>query len=287
MGFLFPIIGAISNATSEVLERVTLKKRKLKISDYQSTIFLFTVLIMIPGLFFFWKFDTTFFNLKDIFILLGVITFAVSANYFLFLGFKKGQLGKVESARITEYLFSILLALFLSFFIPSTYNSNSKILIPALIAASALVITHIKKHHLKLSSPYKFVLIASFLFAMETVTSKMILGYFSSYSFYFIRSLLVLGISLIIFKPQLKEILNEEDKKIRKKIFFTAITWIITRVALYYGYTHLGIEETILIMMATPVMVYFVSWKYLKEKITWKNILAGTIIIICIAYTLI
>jgi drug/metabolite transporter (DMT)-like permease len=284
MSSIFPFIGAISNAASEVLERTSLKKRKLKVSDYQVTIFLFTVLLMIPGLFFFWKFDNAIFNLTNILIFLGVIALAVLANYLFFLGFKKGALGKLESARITEYLFSILLAFFLSFLIPEIYQSTPKILIPSLIAGITLVLTHIKKHHLKFSSPYKFVLMASFLFALETVISKLILGYFSSYTFYFIRSVFVLIISLIIFKPKLK---NSVDKKISIRIFFTAFTWIITRVALYYGYINLGIEKTILIMMSTPVMIYFVSWFYLKEKITWKNIVSGGVITLCIIYTLI
>ena len=67
-------------------------------------------------------------------------------------------------------------------------EKNFTALILALIAAAALIFSHIKKHHLKFGKYFIFALIGSFFFASELVLSRLILDYYSPMTFYFARS---------------------------------------------------------------------------------------------------
>jgi drug/metabolite transporter (DMT)-like permease len=46
----------------------------------------------------------------------------------------------------------------------------------------------------------------------------------------------------------------------------------------------LGVVETTLMIMLGPMFVYFFAWKFLKEKLTWKNLFATGVILLSILY---
>jgi drug/metabolite transporter (DMT)-like permease len=123
---------------------------------------------------------------------------------------------------------------------------------------------------------------ASFFFALELVTSRLILGFYSAMSFYFIRCLFIFLISLAIFRPKLKGL----NKRAKWEIFIVAAIWVIYRMIVYYGYVNLGVIFTTLMIMIAPIFVYLFAWKFLKEKPDWKNIAAAIIIIGCVLYAI-
>ncbi len=279
---LFPILGALALATGTIVERIVLMKESIKTKQYQGLQFLAITVIMIPFLLFFWKLDPEAFLLKNLLILLGVVVLSLAANWFTFTSMKWQKLSKLEPAKMTEPLFVILLALLLSYLIsPTIYERNLNAVIPALIAGLALIFSHIKGHHFKFGKYFKFALIGSFFFASELVLSKLILDFYSPMTFYFVRSILVLLGTLIIFKPKMMEGL---DKKTKFQVAITAAICIVYRIIIYYGYTSIGIIETTLMIMLSPVFIYLFAWKFLKEKLTWKNLVAAGVIICCVLY---
>jgi len=62
--------------------------------------------------------------------------------------------------------------------------------------------------------------------------------------------------------------------------------WVVYRVFVYYGFLKIGIISTILMIMLGPIFVYFLAWKFLKEKISWKNIIASFIIVASVVYVM-
>lgn len=279
---VWPIFGALALATGTILERFVLMKKNITIKFYQSAQFLAIILVMLPLIPFFWGIESDFLNLKNLGIYLLVIILSVLANMFTFFSMKWEKLERLESAKITEPLFVILLAFGLSFIFGETlYGRNPNVLIPAIVAAAALIFSHIKKHHLKFSKYYLAALIGSFFFAAELVASRLILDYFHPITFYFVRCSGVLLLSLLLFRPKLKV-------NIKPKTSFTilgiSIIWVIYRVIVYFGYTNLGVTETTLTIMLGPALVYLFAWKFLKEKLTWKNIVAVIVIVASIAY---
>lgn len=281
---IWPFFGPLSLASGTVLERLILMKKTVSVKLYQSASFLAIVLVMLPFLPFFWKISSDFYTIKNILIFASVVVLSLLANYFTFYSMKYERLGKLESAKITEPLFVILIAFIFSFiFGQELYGRNPNILVPALVAAAALIFSHVKKHHLKLSKYYIAALAGSFFFASELITSRLILDYFNPITFYFLRCATILIASSIIMRPKLH---NNLDSRTVLKILGVGIIWFAYRIIIYFGYTSLGVVETTLTIMLGPILIYLFAWKFLKEKLTWKQILTGVIVLAAVAYAI-
>lgn len=276
----FPIIAAIALAGGTVLERNILKKREVNIKKYQILEFLAITIVMLPILYFFWKLDSEALELKNILIFVGVIACSIIANLFAFYSMKGDKVSNLEPAKMLEPLFTILLAVVFSFFFQGLYESNTKVLIPALIAGLTLIFTHIKREHLSFNKYFLAAIIGSLFFALELVISNLILHFYSPVTFYFIRCLGIFILTLFIFHPKL----SNNDKKLKWELIAVAIIWVVYRVFAYYGYLKIGIISTTLILMLGAVLTYLFAKIFLKEKISTKNIIASIVILACVLY---
>lgn len=138
----------------------------------------------------------------------------------------------------------------------------------------------LKKHHLEFNKYFIAAILGSFFFGVELVISRLILDFYSPMTFYFLRSLGVLLLSFIIFKPKI----NKFKTTTRFQILGLGLIWVIFRVIVYYGYLNLGVIYTTLVMMLGPIFIYALAWKFLKDKISWKNIAASIVIVGCVVY---
>lgn len=277
-----PILGALALATGTVLQKVVLRRKKIDIKLYQVLEFLAIVIVMLPFIYFFWKFDTQALELKNVLIFGSVILFSIIANIFMFYSVKWEKVSNLEPAKILEPLFVILLAIVFSFFFKNLYERNIKVIIPAIIAGVALILSHIKKHHLNFNKYFLAAIAGSFFFALELVTTRLILDFYSPITFYFLRSFAVLLISFALFRPNLKKV----DKSVRLRILLIGSIWVIYRVILYYGYLNVGVIFTTLIIMLAPIFIYAFAHIFLKEKIKLRNIISALVIIACVLYAL-
>ena len=214
-------------------------------------------------------------------IMLGIVISAVIANVLILYALKWDKLTHITPARLVEPLIVIFLAILFSFIFGETlFERNTKVIIPAVIAGVALIFSHIKKHHLSFNKYFIATLFGSFFFALEMVSSRLILDFYTPLSFYFIRSLLILTISFLIFRPQFDKLSN----KIRWEILGVAAIFVGFRMILYYGYLNYGVIFTTLMIMLGPVFIYYFAWKFLKEKIGWRNIVGAAIILGSVLY---
>ncbi len=277
-----PILGALALAVGTILQRSILRRKNVDIKVYHVLEFLAIVIVMLPLIYFFWKLEPEALQLKNVLIFGSVIFFSIIANLFTFYSMKWEKVSNLEPAKILEPLFVILLAIVFSFFFKSLYEKNLNVILPAIIAATALILSHIKKHHLSFNKYFLAAIAGSFFFALELVISKLILNFYSPISFYFLRSFTIFLVSLILFRPKFKKI----DKKVYGYIFLTGLTWVIYRVIVYYGYLNIGVIFTTLVLMIAPILIYVFAYIFLKEKIRWRNIVASIIIIACILYAI-
>jgi len=276
-----PFLGAISLASGTILEKIVVKHKNIDIKFYQTAIFLVIMLVMLPFIYFYWKFDPQALQPLNIIIFSLVIIFSLLANWFVFYSVKGENVSNLEPAKMIEPLFVVLLAILFSFFIDSgMYEKNLKVVIPAIIAGLALILSHVKRHHLKFNKYFLSAILGSFFFALELVISRLILDYYSSLTFYFLRCAFIFLFSLIIFRPKMIKM----DKTLTSYIFITGIFWVLYRVIVYYGYVNLGIIFTTLIIMLGPIFIYLFAYKFLKEKLNWRNIIAAIIIVGCVIY---
>lgn len=275
-----PIIGAFLEATGMVIEKRTLKKKNINYKNYSVYSFITIVIVMIPFLFFFWKLSPEALELKNILILFAIAIIALVANLLVFYALKRETLGEFEPVVLTQPLFTILLAFIFSFFISVYSNENNPVIIVlAIIASLTLIAAHIKKHHLVYDKYILATLIGSFLFALELVLSKIILPYYSTWTFYFIRCLIILIIAWIILRPSFKKL----DKETKYLTWGVSLLWIIQREILYWSYEKLGIIYTTMILsILSPVLIFLFARCFLKEKITKRQIISGVIILVCV-----
>lgn len=278
-----PILGALALGIGTIFQKKILGRKKLGVKTYLNAEFIAITLVMLPLIYFFWNLSSEAFNSGNIFIFILVVLFSIVANLFTVYSMKWEKISNIEPAKIMEPLFVILLAILFSFIIDGNlFERNFNVIIPAIIAGLALIFSHIKKHHLYFNKFFIAAILGSFFFALELVLSRLILDFYSPITFYFLRSLAIVIIGLIIFKPNFKEI----NSKLKYQMLALGIIWVFYRVIVYYGYIHLGVIFTTLIVMLGPIFVYLLAWKFLKEKINWKNIIASIIIIGCVLYVI-
>lgn len=277
--FYIPILGAILDGAGTILDKTIVMKHRINYKNYTVYGFLALVLVMLPLTFFIWEIKPGAYSVFNLLIFMSVVLFSILANLLTFYSLKRKEITELEPIRLMQPLFIVLLAFIFSFFF-EIYSSERKysILILALIASTALILSHIKKHHLNFNKYILAALIGSFFFAMELVISKTILQYYSSLTFYFLRCLLIFLISAFIFHPSIKSLEN----KTKILMFLSGITWVTYRLVLYYGYSTLGIVFTTMLFILGPIFIYLFARIFLKEKITLRHIISSVIIIICI-----
>jgi drug/metabolite transporter (DMT)-like permease len=278
--FYIPIIGAFLEATGMIIEKKSLKKKNINYKNYCIYSFLAIVIIMIPFLFFTWKLDPVAFQLKNLIIFFAITIIALIANLLIFYSLKRETLSEFEPIALMQPLFIILLAFTFSFFLTAYSNENNPlIIILAFIASITLVMAHIKKHHIKFDKYIIAALIGSFLFAVELVLSKLILPYYSSWTFYFLRCIVILLLAWLIYRPSFKKI----DKQTHYMTWGVSIIWIIYRAILYWGYETMGIVyTTIVLSVLSPILIFIFARIFLKEKLTKRQIISAIIIVICV-----
>jgi len=275
-----PILGSFLEAAGMILEKKTLKKKNINYKNYTVYSFLAIVIVSIPFLFFFWQLKPEALQLKNLIILFLISIIALLANLFIFYSLKRETLTEFEPIALMQPLFTILLAFILSFFISAYSNErNPVILVLALIASISLITAHIKRNHLVYNKYIIAALLGAFLFATELVLSKLILPYYSSWTFYFLRCLIILIIALILFRPSFKKI----DKQSHYMVWAVSLLWIIFRVILYYSYETFGIiYTTIVLSVLSPILIFLFARIFLKEKMTRKQIISAVIIVLCV-----
>lgn len=279
-----PILGALALATGTIIERLILKRKNISIKFYETYSFLAIILVMLPFVFLFWKVSPEALNAKNILLFVVIAITAVLANLFTYFSMKWEKVSNLEPAKITEPIFTILLAIIFSFiFGEALFERNSKIIIPALIAGIALIFSHIKKHHLEFNRYFIAAIAGSFFFALELVLSRLILDYYSPFTFYFIRCVAIFLFGFIVFREKVPK---EFDSHTIFHTFLAAAIWVIYRIVVYYGYIKVGVISTTLLLLLGPIFTYFLAWKFLKEKPSWRNILASIVIIACVAYAI-
>lgn len=271
-------------AGGTIFEKIILKNKNVNIKFYQTISFLFISLAIIPLVYFFWKMTPEASETKNITIFILVIITSVAANFLFLYSLKKEKVSNLEPARMLEPLFTILLAIIFGLiFTNGLYDTNSKIMIPGLIAALTLVFSHVRKDHIKFNKYFIAAIFSSLFFALELVISRLILDYYSPFTFYFLRCLCVFIISFALFQPKFS-IFEKIDRKTKWIIFATALIWIIYRAIIYYGYIYYGVIFTTLMVMLGPIFVYLFAHLFLKEKIGWRNIISAAIILGCVLY---
>lgn len=274
-----PLFGAFLEGVGVTLQKKILRKHQVNSKNYIVYGFLAIVLVMLPFSYFFWNVQPEAMSWTNLGLLLLIVILSIFANILIIYSLKKEDISEIEPIRLMQPLFVILIAFILSFFFDIFSNEGSPlILVLALIASLSLVLSHIRKDHLSFNKYALAAIFGGLLFAVELVLSKFILSYYNSFTFYFLRCLLIFVLTWVIFHPKISSI----KTKTKWMIFVGGIIWVIYRIIMYYGYLTIGIVFTTMLFILAPIFIYLFAWMFLKEKIEWKQIVSSIVIVICI-----
>jgi drug/metabolite transporter (DMT)-like permease len=273
-----PIVGAFLEAVGMILEKKILKRKNFDFRNYTTYEFLAIVVVMLPMLYFVWGVDAAALEWKNLAIFLAVVLISVLANLLIFYSLKREKITEFEPVWLMQPLFTIILA-----FIFFASERKWGVVVLALIASISLVLSHVKKHHLSFDRYILAALFGGLLFSLELVISRFILNYYSPFSFYFLRCLLIFVITFAIFRPNFKPL---KEKKASFMILLVGLTWMFYRAIIYYGYLTRGIVFTTTLFILSPVLMFLFAIIFLKERPDWKHIVATIIILVCVVATI-
>jgi len=286
--YAIPFFGAFLEAAGTVLEKKILRG-KINFKSYNVFSFLSIIILLIPCLFILGHFFPLLFSLKiqagalelkNVLIMSAIISLSILANLFVFYAMKWEKITEIEPLRLFQPLFVVIFAFILY---SSERQTATPLIIAAVIASLALILSHIRRHHLRISKYSIAAFFGSIFFAAELAISKEILNFYSPMSFYLVRCFFIFIITFLIFRPKFSSIPNKKWPY----VFLVAFIWILYRILLYFSYETKGIIITTLLFILAPVFIYILSYFYLKEKPNWRNIIAAIIIVICVAYAMI
>ena len=279
MAFYLPFVGAFFEASLAILLKKIFNKNSIDFRHYLSYTFGAIVLVSLPLIYFLFSVDDGAMRTSSLILFGFMILVSILANYFMFYSLKHKDLAKIEPIRLMQPLFVILMVFGLSFFF-SIYESEGNYLILglALVASLSLVLAHIRKDHFVFDKYLVAALFSSLFFGIEFVISRPLLEFYSPFTFYFIRSLVIFFIGWTFFHPNFVPLKNET-----KWLFLiTGIGAVVYRVILYYGYLTLGVIYTTTVFIMAPVLVYIFAAMFLKEKITKRQIVSSVVIVACV-----
>ena len=240
---------------------------------FTTVTFMTLSLIMLPFAFFFFNATKGAFTLMPVLFLFSFVLCAGIANLLYYKGFKYEKINHLEPIIMMQPLFVVVLA---ALVFPS--ERNFVVIMAALIASVAIVLSHIKNHHLEFNKHSSLVLISNLFFAVCAIQAKYLLNYFSPFTLYFLRCSLIGLILFVTYRPKLKYLTFKEEEKFALSNIF----WIARSVLIYYGYVNFGIIFTTLVLMVTPILVYTFTYFILKERLEMRNLVASAVILICL-----
>lgn len=272
-----PIIGAFLEAVGMIFEKKVLKKKNVKYGNYTVYEFFAIVIFSLFILYFFWELDVEALELKNILIFSSVVLFSVLANLLTFYSLKRENVTEFEPIWMLQPLFTVLFA-----FALYVEERSLIVLFLSIVASATIVIAHVQKNHLKLNKYIVAAFFGSLFFALELVISKLILSYYSPFSFYFLRCLFIFIIVALIYQPNGKEL----DRSSKFYILIIGIMWVFYRAIVYYGYENVGILYTTLLFTLSSVLMFIFAIIFLKEKPTKRQIISNAVVLVCVIIAL-
>ena len=275
MNFIFPILAALLQAGSFILDKVVLSIRRVSFKTYMGVsfplIFIITLIIFLifrPPL----SMELLSGNLR--WLLLISIGMAIITNLMFYRALDDDGLGEIQTF---DLLHNIPIIIFASVIFSD--ERNFIVIIPALVASLAVIWSHWEHHHFKImkkTAPYLvWTLIAA---PFGASISKTLLDNWNPISLELVRS----GALAIIIGPLFFRFASKIPLKGFLILLGTNVLTTVAWILFYFSYQRSGIVYTILIFSIQPLLVYFASLLVLKEKLHWKKAVAFAVVLVSI-----
>lgn len=278
MNFIFPTLAAVLQASSFTLDKVILSIRRVNYKTYIGVSFPLVFLItLIIFAIFRPPFSLHLFLESPWWLIILLIAMTIGTNLIFYRALSHDLLGEIQTL---DLFHNIPIIIFSSIIFAD--ERNFFVIIPALIASLAIIWSHWERHHFKIA---KYTL--PFLIWMITVAPlhasiyKILLVQWSPISLELIRS----GAVALILGPLFFKYAKKVPLKAFNLLLFTNIFTSIAWILYYFSYQRSGIVYTVLLFSLQPLLVYFASLFFLKEKFQWKKAVAFIVVLSSIVTT--
>jgi len=163
-------------------------------------------------------------------------------------------------------------------FYPEEYNPA--VFWVTIIAALALIFSHLKKKHLQFDKYAIHLVLAVFLTGMEVMVQKELLNIYSPAALYALRAAIVALFFTIYYRPVVAHIHRQQFNL----VFWTALLGAASMIGKFYGYQQMGITFTTLIFLLVPILSSWIDARINKTPVRRRTVIAFTIIICCVLY---
>lgn len=275
MNSLFPLIAAVLQSGSFVLDKVVLNVRGVSFKTYIGVsfplIFLITLVIFLifrPPL----TIDLFTGNQGLLFFISIGLVIAVNILYYRAL-----QHDKLSELETLGLLPGIPVIIFSSVLFAD--ERNFFVVIPALMASIVIIWSHWEKHHLNIARrtwPY-------FLFALcsapaGSAMKKILLASWNPISLELMQSAATAIILGILFWKHARNISIKTFYLLLFTNILTSVAWILMNFSIQRS----GIIYTGLLFSLQPLLVYSASVFFLRERTNWKKNMAFAVVLFSI-----
>lgn len=271
------LVASLGYAGAILCDKIVLSKYKVPVMRFLPLLFIFLTAITAPFLRRWGSLPDYSKLTSPLFLSLFalMIVVAVVWNIFYAKGIQKENLHEFELIMLLSPLVTVVLA---TIFLPDERDLG--IFVPGLIAAIALLATRFRKHHVKVGADAWKTILAMILMSFESILIKELLNVLSPVTLYFIRTLFVALVFLILYRPKILSI----NRDAFAMIILSAMFGVTQMVLKFIGFKSLGVIETTMILVLGPMLVYGASAVLFKEKLYKRDLFAATTVVLCILY---
>lgn len=271
---LAALISAVSKAIEILFAKVIVGEKNmtgLKVLKIQ--MFFISILMIIPVLI--WgSILPIFLTPEYILLFIALVAVGLLNNLLYFTALSKKNVCEVEPIAMLATPITIFLAMLVL-----TTERNPILLVIALIATAALLLSRIEKKHLDFDKYSLMLMGHNILIAFEAILVKELLVATNAISLYGIRTALIALILFLLFK---KIKVNKLSKKEYAQTFINSGITSVEFVAKFIAIGLIGVVNSSLILLLGPILILVFSKIFLKEKITLKRGLGDLVILLCI-----
>ncbi|MEX1051910.1 MAG: EamA family transporter [Patescibacteria group bacterium] len=271
---LLAFVSAIASAGSVIYDKWLLTRERLSISVMLSIGF-----VLVAGI---TMFLTPFFGAVDwdlallpnsLFLLFIMIILAMAWNVLYYQGLQKQKVHDHELMMMLAPVLTILLAA-----VFYQEDLDMRVFWLAIIASVALLFAKGQKEHFFLNQNSYNTFLAVVLLSAESIVIRELLYSYTPVALYAVRTVILAVFFMLYYRPR------SSQMSIRHwwMIAGSALLGVILMLTRYYAFAETGIIYTMLVLVISPMIVYFASWEMLHEKIRPRVLIAAVVILTCV-----
>ena len=278
MSLLVPLVAMLLSSSSAVVEKVVFVILGITYKNYSAIMFFAAFTVALGAVLIFSPAWTREYLSVYALTLVAFTTLTIlTTNLLYYRALKHDHLSELTLLDLASFIpIGLVAALLFS------DERNALVLIGLLVSSSALVWSHINHHKFQLrKETWPYFLWTFTVLPFEAAAFKEVLQIWDPLALQLVRDAII---ALILGSYFFKYIERVKPASFLK-IFSIGLFGTVGSILVFVSIKHLGITLTMLIFTLKPLLTYFASLLFLKEKFHKKKFIAFVIVLVSIAAT--